>query len=47
MDKRFKDPADFHISDPVAEKAATEDVEKFLAEMNETDKKLRVNNQDL
>jgi len=43
LDKHFKSPEDFARSDPVAEKKAQEDVLTFLAEMNTTDQKLRVN----
>lgn len=47
MDKKFKSPEDFEKRDPVAEKAATEDVEKFFNEMNKNDQTLRSNAIDM
>lgn len=46
VDTKFKTEEDFNKPDPVAEKAATEDVEKFLKEMTHTDAKLRASADD-
>ena len=41
MDKRFKTSEDFNRYDPEEERRANDEVNAFLSEMNQTDKKLR------